>query len=64
VERYELKVKAIDEHGAESDWATLEVSMPKNKAINPFLLFLERLIYRFPILVQILQPIYNKLAGF
>jgi len=28
VERYELKVKAIDEHGAESDWATLEVSMP------------------------------------
>lgn len=26
---YEIKVKAIDEQGAESDWNTLEVSMPK-----------------------------------
>jgi outer membrane protein assembly factor BamB len=35
---YIIKVKAIDEHGAESNWVTLEVSMPKNKAINPFTL--------------------------
>ena len=60
---YTIKVKSKDIHGSESDWATLEVSMPKNKAINPFLLFLERLIERFPILEQILQPIYDKLAG-
>jgi len=37
-------VKAKDVMGEESDWATLEVTMPKNKAINPFLLFLERLM--------------------
>jgi len=52
-------------HGEESPWSDpLAISMPKNKAINPFLLFLERLIERFPILEQILQPIYDKLAGF
>jgi len=31
---YIIQVKAQDIHGAESDWATLEVSMPKNKAIT------------------------------
>jgi hypothetical protein len=62
---YEIKVKAIDIHGAESEWSDpLAISMPKNKAINLFLLFLERLMERFPILEQILQPIYDKLAGF
>jgi len=60
---YEIKAKSIDQYCDESDWATLEVSMPKNKAINPFLLFLERLIERFPILEQILPPIYDKLTG-
>lgn len=59
---YIIRAKAKDSNGAESDWATLEVSMPKNKASNPFILFLERLIERFPILEQILQPIYDKLA--
>ena len=59
---YEIKVKAKDEHGKESEWSDpLEVAMPKNKAINPFL---ERLIERFPILEQILQLLYDKLAGF
>jgi len=56
---YEIHVKAKDEYDAESEWSDpLSISMPKNKAINPFLLFLERLIERFPILEQILQPIY------
>jgi len=59
---YIIRAKAKDSNGAESDWATLEVSMPKNKATNPFLLFLERLMERFPILEQILQPVYDKLA--
>jgi len=61
---YIIKAKAKDRYDMESDWSTLEVSMPKNKAINSVLLFLERLIERFPILEQILQPIYDKLTGF
>jgi hypothetical protein len=53
------------EKGGESPWSDpLAISMPKNKAINPFILFIERLIERFPILEQILQPIYDKLTGF
>jgi len=62
---YQIKVKAKDTSGVESDWSDpLAISMPKNKAINPFMLFLERLMERFPILEQILQPILVKLAGF
>jgi len=33
---YTIRVKAIDEKGAESDWATLPVSMPKQRKILPF----------------------------
>jgi len=51
---YEIKAKSIDKHSYESDWAILEVSMPKNKAIKPLILFLGRLKERFPILEQIL----------
>ena len=40
---YIIRVKAKDIHGAESDWTTLEVSMPKNKTIDSiFLRFLEQ----------------------
>ena len=53
---YVISVKARDEFGAESDWATLEVSMPKNKQyINtPFLQFLENHLHMFPLLQQLL----------
>jgi len=51
--RYTIRVKAKDVMGAESDWATLEVSMPKNKIINPFERFLENYPYMFPLLRQI-----------
>ena len=62
---YSVKVKAKDIHDEESVWSDpLSISMPKTKVINPFLLFLERLIERVPILEHILQPIYDKLAGF
>ena len=55
---YEIKVKAKDPSDKESDWSDpLPITMPKNKSINPFLLFLEKLIERFPILEQILQPV-------
>ncbi|MHA1171543.1 MAG: hypothetical protein ACTSQ3_05650 [Candidatus Heimdallarchaeota archaeon] len=52
---YTVKAKAKDVYDAESDWATLEVSMPKNKPINtPFLNFLENHPYLFPLLRQLL----------
>ena len=48
---YEIKVKSIDQYSDESDWATLEVSMPKNKIINNlFLRLLENHPRLFPIL--------------
>ena len=64
VGNYIIRIKAKDTYNVESNWATLGVSMPKNKSINIIILFLERLIERFPILEQILQSVYDKLAGF
>jgi len=53
---YTIKAKARDGFGGESDWATLEVSMPKNKAINtPFFSILENHPRLFPLLQQILR---------
>ena len=54
---YEVKVRSIDEYGAESEWSDpLIVSMPRNKAINiPILKFLENHPHMFPILRQILR---------
>ena len=50
---YEVKVKAMDIYGRESEWSDpLTVSMPKS--INIFNLFLFRLIQRFPILELLL----------
>ncbi len=52
---YTIKAKAKDTLNEESDWATLSVSMPKNKAINtPFLNFLDNHPQIFPILRQLL----------
>lgn len=52
---YEIKVKAQDVNSAESDWATLEVTMPKNKTMDtPFLNFLEQHPHMFPLLRQLL----------
>jgi len=54
---YEIKVKAKNENGAESDWSEpLSFSTPKNKPINsPFLDFLEHHLNMFPILRQLLE---------
>jgi hypothetical protein len=53
---YTIKAKARDGFGGESDWGTLEVSMPKNKAINtPFARFLESHPYMFPILRYLME---------
>jgi hypothetical protein len=51
---YTIKVKAIDIHHAESDWATLSVTMPYSYNI-PFMQFWERLFERFPNAFPILQ---------
>jgi VCBS repeat-containing protein len=49
---YTIMARAKDTHGAVSEWGTLDVWMPRNKAVtNSFILrFLERLFYRFPLL--------------
>ena len=51
-DNYALQARAKDSHNLWGDWATLEVSMPKNKPyINtPFLQFLENHPYMFPLL--------------
>ena len=54
---YNIKVKAVDEYGEESEWSEpLSVSMPKNKPyINSlFLQFLENHPHLFPLLRQLL----------
>jgi outer membrane protein assembly factor BamB len=51
---YTIKAKAKDVFDEESEWATLEVSMPKNKIINPFERFLENHPLMFPLLRQLL----------
>ena len=49
---YTIKVKARDTNGAESDWATLEISVPKIKGINSFFL---RFFEQYPNLFTFLQ---------
>jgi len=53
---FTIKAKAKDENDSESDWATLEVSMPKNKPYTdtPFLQFLENHPHLFPLLRQLM----------
>ncbi len=61
---YQIRVKAKDVYGFESDWSDpFSVSMPKNKPyINrPILQFLQNLIQRFPLLARLLQlPVFDK----
>ena len=54
---YTISVKARDTLGEESDWAYLEVNIPRNKQSieNLFLRFLEKHPQLFPILRQILN---------
>jgi len=55
---YEIKVKAIDIHGAESEWSDpLSVSMPKTRQYidSPFLRFLENHPHMFPLLRHLLN---------
>jgi len=63
---YEIRVKSKDGYDAESEWSDpLPISMPRsNQLIRPLILqLLEKLMEHSPILEQILQPIYDRLAG-
>jgi len=54
---YEIRVKAKDDHGVQSDWSDpLPISMPKNKPLvnTPFVDLLERFPQLFPILRNLL----------
>ena len=47
---YEIRVKAKDLEGAQSEWSDpLTISMPKTKSLYEFNQWLLRLIQRFPI---------------
>ena len=54
---YTIKVKARDINQAESDWATLEVKMPKSTPYfnTLFYQFLENHLHLFPLLQQLLE---------
>jgi hypothetical protein len=52
---YNVRVKAKDIYGKESEWGdSLEISMPKAKSFNDFNPWIFRLIHRFPILQYLL----------
>ena len=53
---YTIKAKAKDIYGAESEWSTFIVSMPKNIDIN-IIIFLQKIIQRFPIFEKMLNQI-------
>ena len=52
---YTICVRAKDDSDLMSDWSTLEVSMPKNKIINPFERFLENHPNMFPLIRLLLN---------
>jgi glutaredoxin len=53
---YTVKVKAKDEHGAESDWGSLTIKIPTNQYIPHFTLMklLQKLLVWFPLLERLL----------
>jgi hypothetical protein len=57
---YEIKVKAKDEHGAQSGWSDpLPISMPRGRLSMPILQFMEKLLERFPHAFPILRELLN-----
>ena len=52
---YTIRAQAIDIYGAESEWGTLEVAMPKNQNI-----FFLRWLDRFPLLNQLIIRIMER----
>jgi outer membrane protein assembly factor BamB len=55
--KYTVRVKARDQYATESDWATLEVTMPKIYIHNPILELLMKIVKCFPFFEKILNQI-------
>ena len=54
---YTIRAKARDIYGLETDWGTLQVTMPRNRATStnsPFQSFLQQHLHLFPILQKLL----------
>jgi len=49
---YVIEAKAKDSNGAESNWATYSITMPRNRVLNNFLI---EILNQFPLLQQILN---------
>jgi subtilisin family serine protease len=55
---YIIKAKAVDIYNAESDWATFDITIPRDKAINrPILNFLQSYPNLFPLLQKLIQKL-------
>ena len=52
---YTIKAKAVDVNGAESEWGTLEINIPRNKASIYRSNFFERLFNRYPNIFPVLR---------
>lgn len=57
---YTVRAKAKDTNGAESEWETQPISMPKNSSPNLIVRLLQKLIDLFPILEPLLQPVIDS----
>jgi hypothetical protein len=57
--KYTISVKAKDSHGAESNWSTLEVTMPKNKKYNMAPLF-QLFLDKHPNMILLLRQMLGK----
>jgi len=55
---YVIKVKAKDEKGFESEWTTLSVSMPKNKATNLIPIF-QQYLEQHPIIYRLIKLLFS-----
>ncbi len=58
--RYTINVRTIDALGKKSDWAHLEVRMPKNQQSNNMWLY--KLLERFPLLNQLITRFVERLT--
>lgn len=54
---YTVKAKSRNTHGAESDWTTLYVSMPKTHIHSPIIELIMKIFQSFPFLEKILNQI-------
>ena len=54
---YQVQAKLKDPEGEESDWGSISVFIPKNKAVNNLLL--SRFINHFPLIKEVVLRLLN-----